>query len=236
MSLVQALQHSINAVFCQIGQKLGPFPILDEAKKFGFYSLPPLDTPPDERKASGLYRTEALHPRDPNQVDVGRLAFGQERRLLVTPLQMAMVAAGVGNDGVVMQPQLLDRVVAPNGTLTTSFHPHELGRALSIEHAQQLNYDDAVGRDRRDGHRRADPRDPRRGKDGHRRDRDRPREHDLVHRLRPGGQPAGRRRGRARAPARVGGTTAAPIAKQVLQALLSPSGTNTCHRWRSQTP
>ena len=56
--------------------------ILDEAKKFGFYSVPPLETPSDARSASGLYANgEALRPEDAgrySQVDPGRLAFGQD--------------------------------------------------------------------------------------------------------------------------------------------------------------
>ncbi len=65
VNLVEAYQHSINAVFCNIGIKLGAERLLDEAKKFGFYSVPPLETPADARSASGLYaEREALRPED----------------------------------------------------------------------------------------------------------------------------------------------------------------------------
>jgi len=52
---VQAFIHSINAVFCELGIKLGPKRILDEAKRFGFYSKPPIELPPSEVAPSGLY-------------------------------------------------------------------------------------------------------------------------------------------------------------------------------------
>ena len=75
-------------------------------KRFGFYALPPLETPADERAPSGIYKgTKLFDPAKDSDVDPGRLAFGQER-LLVTPLQMAMVAATIANDGVVMKPQV----------------------------------------------------------------------------------------------------------------------------------
>ena len=45
VDLVQAYVHSINAVFCKHRMKLGAKHILDEAKKFGFYSKPPIETP-----------------------------------------------------------------------------------------------------------------------------------------------------------------------------------------------
>ena len=104
VNFVEAYQHSINAVFCNIGKKLGAKRILDEAKKFGFYSVPPLETP--GRRALGLRplrERQALRPEDRRRasrsVDPGRLAFGQDK-MLTTPLQMAMVAAAVANKGV----------------------------------------------------------------------------------------------------------------------------------------
>jgi peptidoglycan glycosyltransferase len=133
-----ALEHSINAVFCEIGKKLGPLTILDYARRFGFYSDPPLETPSDERSPSGLYDHGRLfRPHDPNQVDPGRLAFGQER-MQVTPLQMAMVVAGVANGGIVMDPYVVDKVTAPNGSLVTRTHPHALGRAIKPQTAAEL--------------------------------------------------------------------------------------------------
>ena len=55
VSFLQAYQHSINAVFCNIGKKLGAKRVLDKAKKFGFYSMPPLELPASEVAPSGLY-------------------------------------------------------------------------------------------------------------------------------------------------------------------------------------
>ena len=42
------------------------------------------------------------------------MAFGQER-MLVTPLQMAMVAGGIGNAGIVMRPYVVEKLVSPKG-------------------------------------------------------------------------------------------------------------------------
>ena len=138
VSFSQALQHSINAVFCEIGKKLGARRILDYARRFGFYSLPPLETPGDERRASGLYtRGRPFFPKHDYQVDPGRLAFGQER-LQVTPLQMAMVAAAIGNRGVVMRPYVVDRVEAPGGGVVTRRKPEALGQAIKPKTAAEL--------------------------------------------------------------------------------------------------
>jgi penicillin-binding protein A len=138
INLFAALQYSVNSVFCNIGKELGALRILAEAKQMGFYSRPPLELPTNERQASGLYdKGKLFDPKDPNAVDPGRLAFGQER-LLVSPLQMAMVTAMVANGGVVMEPHVVDRVIAPNGKKLVTTEPDALGRSISRENAQGL--------------------------------------------------------------------------------------------------
>jgi penicillin-binding protein A len=138
VNLHQAMQYSINSVFCEIGKRLGGIEILDQARRFGFYSDPPLDTPSEERSPSGLYKGGKLFfPEDRFQVDPGRLAFGQER-MLVTPLQMAMAAGAVANGGVVMRPTLVQRVEARDGQIVSRLDPTDLGRALSAKTAGEL--------------------------------------------------------------------------------------------------
>lgn len=138
LTLAQALESSVNSVFCEIGKELTALPILETARRFGFYEQPPLETPSDERLASGLYaRGELYLPDDPNDVDPGRLAFGQER-MLVTPIQMAMVAAGIANDGVVMKPQVVRRILKPDGSILNQSAPEELGDAVSTQTAAEL--------------------------------------------------------------------------------------------------
>ncbi|HXH95642.1 MAG TPA: penicillin-binding protein 2 [Gaiellaceae bacterium] len=138
VTLAQGFQHSINSVFCNVGQKLGSKTVLDYAKRFGFYSTPPLETPASERAPSGLYQGRKLFwPKDPNAVDVGRLAFGQER-MVVTPLQMLLVASTIANGGEVPRPYLVQRVVGPDGSVVARTRPHALGRAIKPETASEL--------------------------------------------------------------------------------------------------
>ena len=138
VTFAQALENSINAVFCNVGKELGARAVLEQAKKFGFYEKPPIELPSDEISASGLYRNGRLYdPSDPNAVDPGRLAFGQER-LQVTPLQMALVAAGVANDGVVMQPSLVDRIIDPDGKVIQRTDPHTWKEAMKPQTAAEL--------------------------------------------------------------------------------------------------
>jgi peptidoglycan glycosyltransferase len=138
LNFVTAFQHSVNSVFCNIGLKLGAGTLLSYAKKFGFYKTPPLETPANERAPSGLYNgTKLYFPTDPNKVDAGRLAFGQER-MLVTPLQMAMVAATIGNGGVVPKPYVVQKITSSDGSTVRTARPGNLGRAIKPETAATL--------------------------------------------------------------------------------------------------
>ena len=140
LSLSTGFQHSVNSVFCNIGKQLGAKTINDYAKRFGFYKVPPLETPANERAASGMYKYTKqgrVLTDDASKADPGRLAFGQWT-MLVTPLQMAMVASTVANGGVVPRPYVVEKVVGPNGSTIRTTKPHTLGRAIKPETAAEL--------------------------------------------------------------------------------------------------
>lgn len=142
VTLATGLQYSINSVFCNIGLKLGAKAILRQAKAFGFYERPPLETPADERQPSGLYAAgrgglRLWEPTNDSQVDAGRLAFGQER-LLVTPLQLAMVVGTIANGGTLMRPYVVDRIVTPNGKTRVRTAPERIRRVVSPTTAREI--------------------------------------------------------------------------------------------------
>jgi peptidoglycan glycosyltransferase len=138
VSLTNALAYSVNSVFCNIGKKLGTRVILDTAKRFGFYERPPLETPAEERLASGLYRNGKLYyPTRDSDVDAGRMAFGQER-MLVTALQNAMVAGAIGVGGRLMEPHVVERIVGPGGKVIDRQRPRLIRKAVSKETADAV--------------------------------------------------------------------------------------------------
>jgi penicillin-binding protein A len=136
LSLTTGFEHSVNSVFCNVGKTLGAGKVLEYAKRFGYYSVPPLETPINERAPSGLYHSHTLfRPTNPEtQVDPGRLAFGQEH-LLVTPLQAAMVAATIANHGVVLRPYVVQRIISPSGKTIRRTKPEKLGVAVKPQTA-----------------------------------------------------------------------------------------------------
>jgi len=139
VNMIEAYEHSINAVFCNIGQKLGAKRIVAEAKKFGFYSEPPIELPSDSVSSSGEFNTKT-HSFFTNAglMDPGRLAFGQDK-LLVTPLQMALVASAVANKGTIMVPHLVKKVTAPDGSTVVKIKPQVWRKAMKPSTAAALN-------------------------------------------------------------------------------------------------
>jgi peptidoglycan glycosyltransferase len=136
ISLDTALTNSVNTWFGQLGQKLGNDRLFETMEKFGFNSTPPIDLPEDEVYNSGVYgEGRTLNARDP--VDLARVAIGQER-LLATPLQMAMVAAGVANGGKLMKPQIWNRVIDPDGRTVERLEPSEYSQPISAQTAADL--------------------------------------------------------------------------------------------------
>ena len=137
ISLTDALTHSVNTVFGEVGEKVGPSTMYRYMRRFGFNQKPPVDLPSDELTASGVYnsRGRLLDNHDP--VDIGRVAIGQER-LQVTPLQMAMVAAAVANGGELMKPRIGDRFIKPDGRVASNVRHETKSRVMSTQTADQL--------------------------------------------------------------------------------------------------
>jgi peptidoglycan glycosyltransferase len=138
ISLDTALTNSVNTWFGQLGQKVGQDELFAMMEKFGFSSKPPIDLPEDELSKSGVYDYESermLTRHDP--VDIARVAIGQER-LLVTPLQDAMVAAAVANHGKLMKPQIWKRVVNSDGSVTKKMDPSVYSEPISAKTAEEL--------------------------------------------------------------------------------------------------
>ena len=113
--LTTALTKSINTTFAQLGTELGDARIREQMAAFGFFEKPPLTgLPADEVRASGLTGPDGKRLPEDSPIDEARTAIGQDK-LTVSPLQMALVAAGIANDGVVPEPTLIEQVRTAKG-------------------------------------------------------------------------------------------------------------------------
>ena len=138
ISLDTALTNSVNTWFGQLGQKIGQDKLFSMMEKFGFNSKPPIDLSEEELLESGVLDLETgkmLTRKDP--VDLARVAIGQER-LVATPLQIAMVAAAVANHGKLMKPQIWNRVVNVDGSVTKRMSPSVYSEPITAKTAAEL--------------------------------------------------------------------------------------------------
>jgi peptidoglycan glycosyltransferase len=137
VTLTKALTDSINTVFAQVGQDVGRATMETYMKRFGFYSTPPLDYPPNEMIKSGEWLGglggTLLYPTN-DKVDIGRMSIGQDK-LLVTPLQMAMVAAAIANHGKLMVPHMVSKVVNQDGAVVETIKPSVYSQVMSSANA-----------------------------------------------------------------------------------------------------
>jgi penicillin-binding protein A len=127
VTLADALRLSCNIPMAELGMELGDAAIREQAEKFGFnfeFEIPTT--------------TEAsIYPRVLDEPQTGLSAFGQGE-VRATPLQMAMVSAAIANGGIVMNPELVDAVIAPDFTPLQEFDASEFGRAISEETANTM--------------------------------------------------------------------------------------------------
>lgn len=133
-----ALTNSVNTAFARVGEQLGAGTLLEYMDRFGFGEDPHLDYPDDQMAASGVRDADGLVE---SGFDVGRVAIGQggaEGQIQATPLQMALVAATVGNRGRLMRPRLVERVVAKDGRVEERVEPALQAQAMKPESAGQL--------------------------------------------------------------------------------------------------
>ena len=116
IDLTTALTYSVNTVWAQVAENVGRGTMTKYMKRFGFYSKPPLDYPPEEMTASRPYSPHrSARTRRPARTRTSAGSAIGQGGLLVTPLQMAMVAAAVANGGKLMTPRLSIKVVDQDG-------------------------------------------------------------------------------------------------------------------------
>jgi penicillin-binding protein A len=137
ITLTEALTHSVNTVFGEVGEKVGKLTMKKYMDRLGFGRPVEVDLPRDERAASGERQRGRIIPATSGAVDVGRMAIGQDK-LTVTPLQMAMVAASVANGGRLMKPHIADRVVDRDGRTVDRIEPEELSQVMTPDTAAQV--------------------------------------------------------------------------------------------------
>ncbi|GHS85816.1 cell division protein FtsI [Actinomycetota bacterium] len=129
MTLADALRISCNTAFAQLGLDLGDDAIRDQAEKFGFDDTS-LTIPMSV--AASTFPDSTI-----NAPNTALSAIGQYS-VRSTPLQMAMVAAAIANDGTLMTPYLVQTVRTADLDVVREAEPSVLSQPVSATTAATL--------------------------------------------------------------------------------------------------
>ncbi len=131
-TLTEGLVVSCNTTFGQLGLELGDR-FVTGMRRFGIGDAPPIDLIPGAVPSVG--------PRpgsfDQNQPLFAFASFGQGD-VATTPLQMALVAAAIGNGGVIMEPHVAAAIRTRDGDLVRRVQPGEWRRATTPQVAAAM--------------------------------------------------------------------------------------------------
>lgn len=122
IDLRRAYRVSSNVVFGTLAMELGNEKLKSTAESFGFNSV---------IEGEGLTIAESIFPtlKDYEEGNIAQSGIGQGS-VLSTPMQMALVAATVGNDGILMRPKLVNTIVDKNGNTVRNIASDEIRRAI----------------------------------------------------------------------------------------------------------
>ncbi|GAA3520380.1 penicillin-binding transpeptidase domain-containing protein [Aeromicrobium panaciterrae] len=126
----RALNVSCNVSFGDLAGKIGQEKLAEQAAKFGFGTTPLSDLPSSASRFApadtALERTE-----------LALSGIGQFE-VAASPLQMAMVAGAVANDGNVMKPYVVKSVRSPNLSVLEQAKPERISQAMTPSNAAKL--------------------------------------------------------------------------------------------------
>ncbi|MBA3019492.1 penicillin-binding protein 2 [Propionicimonas sp.] len=127
ITLAQALKVSCNPAFARLGVAVGDAALREQAEKFGFGS-------------KYLPEIGSAASRFPDELDPAQTAMSAigEFEVAASPLQMAMVSAAIANDGVAMEPYLVQRVLDSDLRVVSQTSPRKRTQAVSATTAGQL--------------------------------------------------------------------------------------------------
>ncbi|MCF6459795.1 peptidoglycan D,D-transpeptidase FtsI family protein [Clostridium sp. Cult3] len=129
VNLEEALVRSCNSYFAEKGVEIGKDKIGEVADRFMINRAIPFDLP--TAKSTFPYKGNI------GKTDVAAASIGQGK-VLVTPLNMAMIASGIANKGEIMKPILVKEAISPEGKIVRTNHPETLSKGMDIFAANEI--------------------------------------------------------------------------------------------------
>jgi len=127
-TLINAFTLSCNTVYGQIGLDLGGTKLQTEAQKWGFNTTGP---------SVPMNASTSVFPQNISQAQAAQSAIGQFN-VRMTPLQGAMMAATVANGGVMMAPYLIKQELDTKGNVMSTTGSKQLYNPITSAQAGEL--------------------------------------------------------------------------------------------------
>ena len=130
-TLVEILRVSCNSAFAEMGtETIGPDKMIAGAQSFGFNTKPPIDLP---APVASAFPTDFTR----NLPALAQASIGQND-VQATPLEMALVAAGIANGGVIMKPHVMSDVRDSEGSVIQRYGVGPWLQPLSADSAATM--------------------------------------------------------------------------------------------------
>lgn len=126
-TLLTGFAQSCNTTFAALAMEVGPERMKEMATAFGF----------DQEVATPQQVSASRYPLPETQAEVAMSGIGQAS-VRSTPMQMAMVAAAVANDGQLMEPYVVERELSADLQEVSRSSPSVLSRPVTAQTADEL--------------------------------------------------------------------------------------------------
>jgi len=137
-TMVSMLPASCDPGYGELGIQEGVSTLRQQAELFGINSIPPIDLPATGHQPTAGVVASTLDTLPANsQAYQAYSAIGQ-KTIEDTPLQNAMIAAGIANGGVIMTPHLMSSIRDSTGALVKTYTPTPMPRSASAASAQAV--------------------------------------------------------------------------------------------------
>lgn len=129
LTLRQALKGSCNPALMQLGQRIGPTLFYKYLNAFGLFKTTGVKM--SGESSGNFHKLENVGP-----VELATMSFGQ--RFTITPLQLITTVGAIVNDGNLMKPRIVSKVVNPDTGIATEIQPETIRQVVSSETSSKI--------------------------------------------------------------------------------------------------
>lgn len=132
-TLAEAVQHSCNVAFVNIGLKIGAKRFYDYMDAFGFFDKSGIDL---YGEGQSLWWDKGIFENPKNLSQLAAASFGQTFN--ITPLQLISAVSSVSNGGKLMKPYVVSKIMDPLGNVVKANEPTAVRQVISAETSKRV--------------------------------------------------------------------------------------------------